>query len=49
MAQPLSIEFLLERGYCCGNKCVNCPYTPKYQRGNREINPVVSSYMNSKK
>ncbi|GEM_PF-2916556 len=19
-------EFLLERGYCCGNGCRNCPY-----------------------
>jgi len=22
----LSREFLLERGYCCGNRCRNCPY-----------------------
>lgn len=19
-------QYLLERGYCCGNGCVNCPY-----------------------
>ncbi|MCJ8346237.1 DUF5522 domain-containing protein [bacterium] len=24
--QPLSKEFLLKRGYCCDNKCKNCPY-----------------------
>lgn len=28
--KPLSREFLLSRGYCCGNKCKNCPYTPKH-------------------
>lgn len=22
------------RGYCCGNKCLHCPYEPKYQKGN---------------
>jgi hypothetical protein len=22
----LTREFLLERGYCCGNGCRNCPY-----------------------
>jgi hypothetical protein len=22
----LSREFLLDRGYCCGNGCRNCPY-----------------------
>ncbi|WP_417459099.1 DUF5522 domain-containing protein [Kordiimonas sp.] len=23
---PLTKEFLLSRGRCCGNGCVNCPY-----------------------
>jgi hypothetical protein len=22
------------RGSCCGNKCLHCPYEPKYQKGN---------------
>jgi hypothetical protein len=22
-------EYLLERGYCCGNGCTNCPYDYK--------------------
>lgn len=22
-------EFLLNRGYCCNNKCKNCPYKKK--------------------
>ena len=26
---PLSREFLLSRGRCCGNGCVNCPYLEK--------------------
>jgi hypothetical protein len=26
---PLTAEFLLERGYCCGNGCKNCPYDYK--------------------
>ena len=24
--EPLSREFLLNRGYCCGFGCMNCPY-----------------------
>lgn len=23
----LTRDYLLERGYCCGNGCRNCPYT----------------------
>ncbi len=22
----LTAHFLLKRGYCCGNRCLNCPY-----------------------
>lgn len=29
MYKPLSREFLLSRGYCCNNKCKNCPYKDK--------------------
>jgi hypothetical protein len=25
----LTEKFLLERGYCCGNGCVHCPYDYK--------------------
>jgi hypothetical protein len=32
MSRPLASEFLLNRGYCCGNKCKNCPYTPKHKK-----------------
>lgn len=24
--KPLSREFLLKRGFCCNNGCINCPY-----------------------
>jgi hypothetical protein len=27
--KPLSREFLLNRGYCCCNGCLNCPYKEK--------------------
>ena len=26
---PLPASYLLERGYCCGNGCKNCPYDYK--------------------
>lgn len=25
----LTAEFLLKRGFCCGNGCRNCPYSKK--------------------
>jgi hypothetical protein len=31
----LTSSFLSKRGYCCGNKCKNCPYEPKGLRGNK--------------
>ena len=33
--KPLSAEFLLKRGFCCGFKCKNCPYHPKYTKGSK--------------
>jgi hypothetical protein len=27
--KPLSREFLLNRGFCCNNGCINCPYKQK--------------------
>ena len=29
----LSRGFLIERGYCCGNGCLMCPYEPKHTKG----------------
>jgi hypothetical protein len=34
----LTAFYLENRGYCCGNKCKNCPYDPKWVKGNTEIN-----------
>ena len=27
----------IKRGECCGNKCLHCPFTPKHQKGNKQI------------
>ncbi len=24
----------IQRGECCGNKCLHCPFNPKYEKGN---------------
>ena len=33
----LSKEFLIKRGYCCGNGCFMCPYKPRHTKDNTEI------------
>jgi hypothetical protein len=35
--EPLSKQFLIDRGYCCGNRCINCPYWPKYIKDNTKL------------
>ena len=30
-------SFLMNRGYCCGNGCQNCPYFPKAIKGNTNL------------
>lgn len=37
MNKPLSKEFLLKRGKCCGCGCKNCPYIPKWIAGSTKI------------
>lgn len=32
--KPLSREFLLQRGFCCKNSCLNCPYKNKNMENN---------------
>ncbi|MGZ8561972.1 MAG: DUF5522 domain-containing protein [Flavisolibacter sp.] len=27
--EALTAQYLLDRGYCCGNGCLNCPYDYK--------------------
>lgn len=38
MTEPLSKEFLIKQGSCCGNMCQNCPYVPKHKKGSKKIN-----------
>jgi hypothetical protein len=40
MTKPLSKDFLLSRGYCCGCRCQNCPYIPKHKKHTKETNNV---------
>ncbi len=37
----LSREYLLARGYCCGNGCRNCPYVPRH--GGLDAAPPIES------
>ena len=34
----LTSYFLLKRGYCCANGCLNCPYDPPHKiKGNTQV------------
>ena len=37
LVEPLPVKFLIDRGYCCGLKCKNCPYYPKYIKNNKVL------------
>ena len=39
--KPLSREFLLKRGYCCNNGCINCPYMKKLKTKQDLIDAVL--------
>jgi biotin synthase-like enzyme len=28
----------IQRGECCGNKCLHCPFEPKHKKGSTKIN-----------
>lgn len=30
-------KYHLKRGSCCGNGCKHCPFNPRHQKGNREV------------
>ncbi|MEI6277268.1 MAG: DUF5522 domain-containing protein [Prolixibacteraceae bacterium] len=30
-------KYLIERGFCCGNGCMHCPYFPKATKGNTNL------------
>jgi hypothetical protein len=39
--KPLSREFLLNRGFCCNNGCLNCPYKTKPTMTKEQIAQVA--------
>ena len=44
--EPLHVSVLIARGYCCGFKCKNCPYYPKYRKDNEILdNVLLNSHM----
>ena len=46
---PLSKEYLVKRGSCCANGCLNCPYTDPKIKGNRNLKNEKSNINNSSK
>lgn len=49
MFEPLPIEFLVNRGFCCGSQCKNCPYNPRHTRGTMMLNAEVKKKLNEEK
>lgn len=43
MSKPLSRDFLLGRGECCGNGCKNCPFYPRGKKGSKEVFEMPTS------
>jgi hypothetical protein len=39
--KPLSREFLLNRGFCCNNGCLNCPYKMKSPKSKQDLIDTV--------
>ena len=39
--EPLSREFLLDRGFCCNNGCTNCPYMIKSLKTKQDLIDTV--------
>lgn len=31
-------KYLKDRGYCCGNGCINCPYNPRWTKDTKTLN-----------
>ena len=38
--KPLSKEYLINRGWCCGCQCKNCPFDPKWIKGNVKVKSI---------
>ena len=48
VSKPLSREYLVSRGYCCGSGCKNCPYDPPHEKGTKEIHFLGQNVNNFK-
>lgn len=35
-------QYHIQRGQCCGNKCKHCPFSPKHEKGNKNIDEIFS-------
>jgi len=33
----MTAKYLTDRGWCCGNGCLNCPYHPRATKGNTNL------------
>jgi hypothetical protein len=33
----MTAKYLRERGWCCGNGCLHCPYHPRAVKGNTNL------------
>lgn len=33
----MTAKYLSERGWCCGNGCMHCPYQPRATKGNTNL------------
>jgi 2-iminoacetate synthase ThiH len=42
-------NYLAKRGWCCGNNCLFCPYTPKTQKGNTLLRDDVKKKLDEDK
>ena len=43
MNLKMSRDKLLERGYCCGLECHNCPYDPPHKKGNKTVRSKINA------
>ena len=43
--KPLSREFLLQRGHCCNNNCLNCPYKEKNMKTEKQDKDSMMNYI----
>jgi hypothetical protein len=43
--KPLSREFLLQRGYCCENNCLNCPYKDNNMKTEKQYKDSMTNFI----